>query len=68
MLFNIDRDPDCVTNLADENPQKRDELRQALMAKLKRQGDPRALGQGRVFDDYPTVRPAPKHWGQKPRT
>jgi len=54
-LYNIGADPDCITNLATNqgfNNIKRD-LRSQLMEELNRQGDPRVLGNGDVFDRYP---------------
>ncbi len=53
-LFDLAHDPDCVVNLA-ANPafaEKLDALRETLMSELKKQNDPRALGQGEVFDQY----------------
>ncbi len=50
-LYDLRKDPDCLTNLAasvDFRPFKRQ-----LFDELKAQDDPRALGQGRVFDEYP---------------
>ena len=68
MLFNINTDPDCVNNLADEKAHTatRDRLRETMMSELKRQGDPRATGKGDVFDNYPTVKKAPKNWQAEP--
>jgi arylsulfatase A-like enzyme len=57
-LFDLGKDPDCVTNLA-ADPKHRDRaaaLKEKLFADLKRQGDPRVLGKGDVFDNYPTFR------------
>ncbi|MBA4062437.1 MAG: heparan N-sulfatase [Isosphaera sp.] len=57
-LFDLAKDPDCVANLA-ADARHRDRaaaLREKLFAELKRQGDPRALGKGDVFDNYPTFR------------
>ncbi len=54
-LYNIGTDPDCVINLAN-NPgfnNTRRELRSLLMEELRRQGDPRLVGKGDVFDRYP---------------
>jgi len=68
-LFNIARDPDCVRNLATDpaHAEVRDQLHQALLTELRRQDDPRVLGNGDVFDEYPSVKslvpgkaPAPK--------
>ncbi len=53
-LFDLANDPDCVVNLA-ANPAfatKLVVLRETLMSELKKQNDPRALGQGDVFDQY----------------
>jgi arylsulfatase A-like enzyme len=64
-LYDLASDPDCLKNLASEaafRDQARS-LREKLFAELKSQQDPRVLGKGGVFDDYPTPRPvaiAPK--------
>lgn len=53
-LFDLASDPDCVVNLT-TNPafaEKLAALRETLMSELKKQNDPRALGQGDVFDQY----------------
>jgi arylsulfatase A-like enzyme len=53
-LFDLQNDPDCVVNLA-ANPaftSKMGALREQLTSELKRQKDPRALGQGDTFDQY----------------
>lgn len=56
-LYNIKLDPDCVNNIAgDLNYEDvRNELRTKLEAELKKQGDPRILGYGDIFDSYPRV-------------
>ena len=53
-LYDLADDPDCVVNLAgDQNcREKKEELRKRLFDELKRQGDPRMFGEGRVFDEY----------------
>jgi N-sulfoglucosamine sulfohydrolase len=54
-LYDLATDPDCVNNLA-TNPAQQSNLatlRAKLMAELKKQNDPRVLGQGEVFDNYP---------------
>ena len=57
-MFNLSSDPDCVTNLAADPAfaSKAAALRAKLMAELERQQDPRALGKGEVFDQYPSPR------------
>lgn len=57
-LFDLATDPDCVKNLADlpEYQSRKKELREKLFAELKRQDDPRILGQGDVFDNYISVK------------
>ena len=64
MLFNVVEDPDCVTNLAELGGQGDlvKKMKRRMMKELKSQGDPRALGNGEVFDNYPTVKPAPRDW------
>ncbi len=53
-LFDLSKDPDCVTNLASDPAfaAKVTALRDKLMAELKRQQDPRVFGRGDVFDQY----------------
>ncbi|MCX6856631.1 MAG: sulfatase [Verrucomicrobia bacterium] len=53
-LFDLASDPDCVLNLATDPAfaDKLATLRNTLMSELKKQNDPRALGQGDVFDQY----------------
>ena len=58
-LYRVDRDPDCVANLA-ADPALADvkaKLRVEMEAFLKADGDPRALGNGAVFDTYKYVGP-----------
>jgi arylsulfatase A-like enzyme len=57
-LFDLATDPDCLKNLAAEPAWKTQAaaLREQLFAELKRQNDPRILGQGDVFDRYPTAK------------
>ncbi len=50
-LFDLSRDPDCMKNLASSVTFSK--LQQQLFDELKQQGDPRMLGQGHVYDEYP---------------
>lgn len=54
-LYDLRKDPDCVTNLADsaEHAQLKQKLRDELFAELKAQEDPRMFGRGDVFDKHP---------------
>ncbi|MFZ9935785.1 MAG: sulfatase [Luteolibacter sp.] len=54
-LYDIKRDPDCVQNLAGQPEQagRQAALKRRLFDELKQQQDPRVLGQGHVFDEYP---------------
>ena len=54
-LYDLDRDPDCVKNLADDAAysRKKAALKKQLFAELKQQDDPRMFGRGEVFDRYP---------------
>ncbi len=54
-LFDIEQDPDCVNNLA-EDPGYATVKRQLwtqLQTELTAQGDPRIIGDGDIFDYYP---------------
>jgi arylsulfatase A-like enzyme len=51
-LYDLNADPDCLRNLAGTDGRCAG-LKEQLFAELRAQQDPRALGQGRVFDDYP---------------
>ncbi|NSW95620.1 MAG: hypothetical protein HPY62_13010 [Bacteroidales bacterium] len=54
-LYNIAADPECAVNLA-SNPGLnvlKQKLRNELMSELRKQNDPRVLGNGDLFDKYP---------------
>lgn len=53
-LYDIAHDPECITNLAQkpEYISKKAKLKKQLFAELKKQGDPRMFGKGRIFDEY----------------
>jgi len=55
-LYDLTADPDCVVNLAADPARAADvrRLREELFAELTRQEDPRVLGRGDVFDEYPS--------------
>ena len=57
-LFDIEADPDCVNNLADDPKlaATKQQLWQQLRQELTAQGDPRILGSGDIFDFYPNCR------------
>jgi hypothetical protein len=58
-LYDLHTDPDCMSNRA-LNPDAaklRAELKDALYAELKQQGDPRMEGKGDVFDKYLHAQP-----------
>ncbi len=54
-LFDMEKDPDCVNNLAADPAHARTKaaLWAQLQRELKAQGDPRILGNGDIFDYYP---------------
>lgn len=54
-LFRITDDPENVRNLAHDLAfvPKMEEMRDRMMQLLREEGDPRALGQGEIFDTYP---------------
>jgi arylsulfatase A-like enzyme len=57
-LYDMQTDPGCVVNLASdpEFAETKYSLWAQLKAELTAQGDPRILGQGEIFDDYPNCR------------
>jgi hypothetical protein len=57
-LFDLATDPDCLKNLADDPAlrAKMAALKETLFTQLKAQNDPRVLGRGDVFDQYPSPR------------
>jgi N-sulfoglucosamine sulfohydrolase len=65
-LFDLATDPDCTANLLVDGRYAAEaaKLKERLFAELKRQDDPRILGNGAIFDNYPTAkrvaRPAAK--------
>ena len=62
-LYDCIQDPEQLVNLAD-NPayaSVKAVLAAQLMDQLQRTGDPRALGQGDQFDEYPYLGGAPQH-------
>ena len=57
-LFNVAEDPDCLIDLADDPEHARivAEYKQQLTNTLSATGDPRVLGYGHVWEDYPRLR------------
>jgi hypothetical protein len=58
-LFNVTADPACVNNLVDrpEHQASKAALKQQLFEELKAQEDPRMVGQGHIFEQYPYADP-----------
>jgi arylsulfatase A-like enzyme len=54
-LYDLKNDPDCVVNLARSDALKEtcEKLSGQMVSELKDQGDPRILGKGDIFDQYP---------------
>jgi N-sulfoglucosamine sulfohydrolase len=57
-LYDMAKDPDCVNNLADkpEFAETKTRLWNQLRDELAKQGDPRILDGGEIFDFYPNCR------------
>ena len=57
-FFNVTDDPNCLTDLADDPEHSRiaGEYKNQLTETLTATGDPRALGYGHVWEDYPRTR------------
>lgn len=53
-LYQVEQDEDCMNNLADfpEYAAKKAALKQLMETELKKQNDPRMVGNGDVFDSY----------------
>jgi N-sulfoglucosamine sulfohydrolase len=66
-LYDLLSDPDCVQNLAPEHAyqQRLHELSSYLHSQLLAQEDPRALGQGQIFDAYPYANPDHQNFYQR---
>ncbi|PAW69998.1 MAG: hypothetical protein B9S38_08685 [Verrucomicrobiia bacterium Tous-C4TDCM] len=67
-LFDLAKDPDCIHNLAEDEAYKTKAaaLREKLFDELKKQSDPRVLGNGDVFDNYDSAgNKKPKQKGAK---
>ena len=56
-MYDVRNDPECMNNLAAgiEQAAAKAALKQQLLTELKAQRDPRVLGQGHVFDEYPNA-------------
>jgi N-sulfoglucosamine sulfohydrolase len=54
-LYQIEQDPYCINNLAADArfAGQKASLEKSLIEKLTEQGDPRILGNGDIFDNYP---------------
>jgi arylsulfatase A-like enzyme len=54
-LYDLSKDPDCLTNLASEptNQPRLTKLREQMESELKEQEDPRMFGKGAEFDKIP---------------
>lgn len=66
-LYNIRKDPWCIHNLASATDlgAKKSELKALLVAELKKQGDPRILGQGDIFDNYQYAHPSSENFYER---
>ena len=54
-LYDVAKDPDCVTNLAESEAHQeiKTELADRMKSELLQQEDPRMEGKGAIFDNYP---------------
>ena len=61
-LYDLAKDPDQLNNVADQRKYAmiKKRLSNLLMSELKTTKDPRVLGQGDTFDDYPYYGNLPK--------
>ncbi len=66
-LYRIDKDPACLVNLA-KDPEfaaKKESMRDELISRLKKEGDPRMFGDGDVFENYSYADPKFKGFYEK---
>ena len=66
-LYDIGEDPECVENLA-ETPElrgRKEALRDQLFRELREQRDPRVMGEGEVFDEYPYADVKTQHFYER---
>ncbi len=63
-LYRLTDDPHAVRNLANDPAfaETMAGLRQTMLSMLKEEGDPRALGNGAIFDTYEYVKQSPKDY------
>ena len=63
-LFNVSNDPECLINLTDDVNHKKvlSDLQNQLKETLVVTGDPRALGYGQVWEEYPRLRGPMRHF------
>jgi len=56
-LYDLKHDPECLTNLVGQIAYARaaEQLKTQMMSELKQQEDPRVLGRGHIFDEYPSA-------------
>lgn len=66
-LYHLAEDRDCMVNLAgrDEHRATLEKLKAQLMAELRAQGDPRVVGGGEKFDQYPYADPKQVHFYER---
>jgi N-sulfoglucosamine sulfohydrolase len=66
-LYNVAKDPDCLTNLANDPKYKasKQNLRQQMERELKAQGDPRMFGKGHIFDQYEYANPEQRNFYER---
>lgn len=65
-LYNIRKDPNCMVNLADNDKYKEQmrKMEKEMMGRLVEQEDPRILGRGYLFDQYPDMSKAHQVWNR----
>jgi len=59
-LYDLSEDPACLNNLAEDEAYRSllEELKEQLYTELEQQQDPRMLGNGDIFDQYPYADPS----------
>ena len=63
-LYHIGKDPECIVNLADDPAYSsvKNQLLSQMTNELKAQGDPRIMGNGKIFQDYKYAQEATRNF------
>ena len=63
-MFNIETDRECLSNIADATryAEVRAQMEKTMTQSLRAEGDPRVIGNGDLFDEYPYANSRERHF------